>query len=145
MVMSQTQPDWSPDTTAMKMDALVKRMAELSAAADQATRSLSLMKDTLLRAMEEEQIKTHEVQDGGKIYRATYVQATTVQLDEAGLRQELGSEEVDRYCKKVLDRAALETAMTEGEVDPFIVGKHVTERKNKPSVRFSARSADDQS
>jgi hypothetical protein len=143
--MSQTQPDWSPDTTAMKMDALVKRMAELSAAADQATRSLSLMKDTLLRAMEEEQIKTHEVQDGGKIYRATYVQATTVQLDEAGLRQELGSEEVDRYCKKVLDRAALETAMTEGEVDPFIVGKHVTERKNKPSVRFSARSADDQS
>lgn len=127
------------------MDALVKRMAELSAAADQATRSLSLMKDTLLRAMEEEQIKTHEVQDGGKIYRATYVQATTVQLDEAGLRQELGSEEVDRYCKKVLDRAALETAMTEGEVDPFIVGKHVTERKNKPSVRFSARSADDQS
>jgi len=143
--MSQTQPDWSPDTTAMKMDALVKRVAELSAAADQATRSLSLMKDTLLRAMEEEQIKTHEVQDGGKIYRATYVQATTVQLDEAGLRQELGSEEVDRYCKKVLDRAALETAMTEGEVDPFIVGKHVTERKNKPSVRFSARSADDQS
>ena len=141
--MSQTQPDWSPDTTAMKMDALVKRMAELSAAADQATRSLSLMKDTLLRAMEEEQIKTHEVQDGGKIYRATYVQATTVQLDEAGLRHELGSEEVDRYCKKVLDRAALETAMTEGEVDPFIVGKHVTERKNKPSVRFSARAAGD--
>lgn len=141
--MSQTKPDWSPDTTAMKMDALVKRMAELSAAADQATRSLNLMKDTLLRAMEEEQIKTHEVQDGGKIYRATYVQATTIQLDEAGLRRELGSEEVDRYCKKVLDRAALETAMTEGEVDPFIVGKHVTERKNKPSVRFSARAAGD--
>lgn len=141
--MTQTKPDWSPDTITMKMDALVKRMAELSSAADQATRSLNLMKDTLLRAMEEEQIKTHEVQDGGKVYRATYVQATTVALDEAGLREDLGDDLVDAYCKKVLDRSAIEVGMEEGLLDPFIVGKHVTERKNKPSVRFSARAAED--
>lgn len=138
-----TQTSWNPEATKMKMDSLVKRMAELSSAADQATRSLNLMKDTLLRAMEEEQIKTHEVQDGGKVYRATYVQATTVALDEAGLRKDLGDEEVDAYCKKVLDRSAVEVAMEAGLLDPFIVGMHVTERKNKPSVRFSARAAED--
>jgi hypothetical protein len=101
------------------------------------------MRKTLAAEMESQQIKTHEVQDGGKIYRATFLQASTPIIDEAGLEKDLGTEVFERYTKRVLDRKALEEGMEHGEVDPFVVGKHVTERKNRPSVRFSTRAADD--
>lgn len=127
----------------IKLDTLVAGFARLQAEADQATRSLNHVKSLLTEAMTEEQVKTHEVQDGGKIYRATFTQASIPQIDEAGLREELGDEVIDSYCKLVLDKKALETAMEDGRIDPYVVGRHVTERKNAPSVRFTVRSADD--
>jgi hypothetical protein len=129
--------------TKIKMDLIVQRFAELDAAAKDAAAALDAVKQIVLETMEQEQIKTYEVTDGGKVYRATYVQATTHIIDEEGLREELGDDLVDLYCKKVLDKPALEAAMESGEVSPYAVGLHVTERKNKPSVRFTARAADD--
>ncbi len=132
------------ENTKLKMDLLVGSFAELQQAATEAQNAFEAVRKTLAAEMEAEQIKTHEVQDGGKIYRATFLQASIPVIDEAGLEAELGTETFERYTKRVLDRKALEEGMENGEVDPFVVGKHITERKNKPSVRFSTRSADDQ-
>lgn len=130
-------------STKTSLDLLVLAYAELSAQADEAARALQGVKDALTEEMNEEQVKTHEVQDGGKIYRATFTQATVPMIDEKGLRADLGNEVVDSYCKLVLDKKSLESAMESGAVDPYTVGRHVTERKNAPSVRFTVRSADD--
>lgn len=126
-----------------RVDELVKRYGEIKARQEHEAQELALIGAELLSLMEEEQTKTYEVQDGGKIYRATYVQTTRTDIDEKGLRADLGNELVDQYCTLVLDKKALETAMEDGYISPFIVGKHVTERKSKPSVRFSTRPAED--
>jgi hypothetical protein len=131
------------ENTKLKMDLLVGSFAELQQAAVEATNAFESVRKTLAAEMEDQQIKTHEVQDGGKIYRATFLQATTPVVDEEGLEKELGSTVYEKFTKRVLDRKALEEAMEHGEVDPFVVGKHITERKNRPSVRFSTRAADD--
>ena len=131
------------ENTKLKMDLLVQSFAELSQAAADAQTAFESVRKVLAAEMEDQQIKTHEVQDGGKIYRATFLQAVIPVIDEGGLEDELGSEVFEKYTKRILDRKALEDAMEHGEVDPLIVGKHVTERKNRPSVRFSIRAADD--
>ena len=133
------------ETTKIKMDLLVQSFAELSQRAADATNAFEAVRKTLAQEMENEQIKTHEVQDGGKVYRATFLQAVIPVIDEGALEDELGTEVFDRYTKRVLDRKALEEAMENGELDPLTVGKHITERKNRPSVRFSTRAADDAS
>jgi len=133
------------ENTKLKMDLMVQAFAELQQQATDAANAFDALRKTLANEMETQQIKTHEVQDGGKIYRATFLQASTPVIDEDGLRQELGDTEFERYCRLVLDRKALEAGMENGEVDPFAVGKHITERKNRPSVRFSTRAADDAS
>lgn len=127
-------------TNETTMDALVKEYAEVTATIENQQRVLDEIKAELLLKMEEEQIKTHEVQDGGKVYRATYVQATRTEIDEQGLSQVI---DLMPYSKVVLDKKALESAMETGDADPFVVGQYVTERKVKPSVRFSIRAAED--
>lgn len=122
------------------LDDLVKEYAEVTATIENQQRVLDEIKAELLDRMEEEQIKTHEVQDGGKVYRATYVQATRTEIDEQGLSQVM---DLMPYSKVVLDKKALESAMETGDADPFVVGQYVTERKVKPSVRFSIRAAED--
>jgi hypothetical protein len=125
----------------VRLDILTRGLAEAQAKLDETTHEYNLIKNMLTEIMETEQVKTHEVQDGGKIYRATFLQAVVPVIDEEGLKKELGAE-FDTYTKKVLDKKALESAMEVGEVDPSRVGKYVTERKNKPSVRFTVRAAD---
>lgn len=127
----------------IKLDTLVMGYARIQAEATEIANQLDHVKSMLTEVMIEDQIKTHEVQDGGKVYRATFLQATTPVIDEEGLEKELGVETYEKFTKRVLDRKALEEGMENGEVDPFAVGKHVTERKNRPSVRFSIRAADD--
>jgi hypothetical protein len=127
----------------IKLDTLVAGYARVQAKLEEETCQLDYIKSMITEIFIDKQIKTHEVEDGGKIYRATFLQASTPVIDEKGLREELGNEVVDTYCRLVLDRKALEAAMEEGVLDPYKVGKHVTERKNKPSVRFTVRAADD--
>lgn len=127
------------------IDNLILALAEVKQKAEEAAQEVALVTGILMEAMENEQVKTGEVEDGGKIHRATFVQATRIEIDEKGLREELGDEVVDQYCKKVLDRTAIEAAMEDGYLSPFKVGKHVTERKNRPSVRLSTRAAEDAS
>lgn len=129
--------------TTNRIDNLILALAEAKVRYEQATQEVALINSILVEEMEKEQVKTEEVEDGGKIHRATFVQATRIEIDEKGLREELGDEVVDQYCKKVLDRTALEAAMEDGYISPFKVGKHVTERKNRPSVRLSTRAAED--
>lgn len=133
----------SEELAKIKLDTLVMGYARIQAEAEEIANQLDHVKSMLTEVMTTEQRKTHEVTDGGKVYRATFVQASVPLIDEKGLREELGNEVVDSYCKLVLDRKALEVAMEDGKVDPYKVGKHVTERKSKPSVRFTIRSADD--
>jgi len=123
-----------------RIEDLVREYAEKAARLDDAQKDLELTKKELIAEMEADQVKTSEVREGDKIYRATYYQGHRTDIDEESLGKVM---DLEPYCKVVLDRGLLEAALETGEVDPFLVGKYVTERKNKPSVRFTQRAADD--
>lgn len=125
----------------MELEERITELAEIKRVLKQYEDLVKLKETELIEELQSSRIKTKTVQDGGKLYTATYVQATRHELDEAGLLEELG-EKAESYLSKKLDRVSLFNAMDEGTLDPNVVGKYVTERKNKPSVRITERSAD---
>lgn len=109
---------------------------------DMEKRNLEVNQQRLTEYLSENKIKTTEVQQGNEIVTATYVQASRFEVDEEGLKNYIGEKRFNGLCKQVLDKSVLEAAMECGDLDPEHVGKFITERKNKPSVRVSARAAE---
>lgn len=95
----------------------------------------------LVVELQARRLKTTTAVSGDKVYTATFVQGTRHDLDEIGLLEELG-DKAESVLMTKLDRVQLQMAMDNGSIDPSVVGKYVTERKNKPSVRITERSAD---
>lgn len=125
----------------MELTERIAELAEIKRLLKQYEDLVKLKESELIAELEARRLKTQTVQDGEKLYTATYVQATRHELDELGLLVELG-DKAEAYLVKKLDQVALRLAMDNGTLDPSVVGKYVTERKNKPSVRITERSAD---
>lgn len=87
--------------------------------------------------MEADQRKSYRWNRDGRAYNLTYVQGHTTYVDEVGLRKALKAKVFDRYTKRVLDRKAMEAAMSNGEVDPVTVSKYVTERPKKAYLNYT--------
>jgi|SRR6478735_74354 len=102
-------------------------------------------KEALIEKMTREQRKSYSLDDGGKRYKVTYVQNIRTQVDEPGLKKALGAVKFRKYCKQVLDRKALETALDTGEVDPNIVGQYVKELPSAPFLKFTEGATPDES
>lgn len=94
--------------------------------------------------MKHKQVKTAYVSAGGVKFSATYTQRTTNQINEQGLRKALGARVYDKFTTKKLDRKALETAMTDGVVDPMIVAKFVDQVPGKIYLTYRAKEEADE-
>ena len=92
--------------------------------------------------MEADQRKSFHWNRDGRAHNLTYVQGHTTYIDEPGLRKALTAKVFDRYTKRVLDRKAMENAMSEGKVDPVTVSKYVTERPKKPYLKYTDKEAE---
>ncbi len=106
---------------------------------DQAKRHLEAVQGRLLEQMEADHTKTLKLNDHGVTKSVTFVQRTTMKVDEAGLRKALTAKVYDRYTVRSLDRKALEKAMGDGEVDPMVVAKYVSEETSKPYLKFTEK------
>jgi hypothetical protein len=117
---------------------------EAKRAVEDAQRRLELAQQSLVEKMTREQRKTFIKEDGGKVYRATYVQAVRTVVNEEGLKKAIGAVKFRKVSKQVLDKKLLEKAMETGAVDPVLVGQYVTEVPNRPSIRLSEGTASDE-
>lgn len=97
----------------------------------------------ILEFMEAKQQKTVALNDGRRVYTATYTQRTTNVINEIGLRKALRAPVYDKYTKKVLDRKALERAMTDGHVDPMVVAKFVEQVPGSKYLTFRVKDEDE--
>lgn len=115
-----------------------KQLAE----AQQAHRMAS---QALMERMTREQRKSYTKEDGGKRYRVTYVQNMRTQINEAGLKKAMGAVAFRKICKQVVDRKALEEALTQGTADPNVVGQYLIEVPSAPFIKFTEGNAADDS
>lgn len=81
-------------------------------------------------------------QDG--VHKATMVTRSIPKYDEKGLAKALGATLWNKITKKTLDKAKLEKAVDEGEIDINVVAQHTTVGEAKPHLRFSAVLPDDE-
>lgn len=93
--------------------------------------------------MEAEQRKTFSEKINGFDVKVTYVQRTNTSLDEAGLKREIGLKRWTKISKTVVDRRKLEQLIDSGEIDPMVVGKHLTQTTTKPHLRVTEKVSDD--
>lgn len=96
-----------------------------------------------MKQMEADQRKSFRWNAEGLAHNLTYVQGHTTYVDEPGLRKALTAKVFDRYTKRVLDRKAMEAAMSNGSVDPITVSRFVTERPKKAFLKYSEREVEE--
>lgn len=89
--------------------------------------------------METDSTKSMKVTVQGMAKQVTYVQTKSYEVDEKGLRKALTAKVFDKYTVKKLERAKLEKAIDDGEVDPMVVARFVAEKPNKPYLRYSEK------
>jgi hypothetical protein len=92
----------------------------------------------------EEELKTSSIQKDGVKYTVTVAAPrTTVSYDEAGLKKALGAKTFAKLSVSKLDKAKLEAAVQEGEVDSRIVAQHATVSTGARSVRLTRKVAEE--
>lgn len=125
-------------------DPTLKAYLDAKSAFDQAKRHLEKVTAALITQMEADQKKTLSYGAQGFVRKVTYVQTKTFNIDEKGLRKALTAKVFDRFTVRKLERAKLEAAMDNGEVDPMVVAKFVEEKPNKPYLRYSENTMEEE-
>jgi hypothetical protein len=120
-------------------DPLVTEYLSARTARDQAEERFRDLETRLIKQMEADQRKNYHWAVDGQPHTLTYVQGSTTYVDEVGLRKAMGARNFDQYTRKVLDRRAMEKAMTAGEVDPVTVSRFVTQRPKKPYLTHNIK------
>lgn len=95
--------------------------------------------DAVMNAMTESGIKTITAEDGADNITGTFVQGSTIVIDEGMLRKKLGAKVFDGLCSMSLDRKLLEEAIAQGKIDAVSVAACSTERVNKGYVRLTVK------
>jgi len=120
---------------------LVDDYLEAKAELDKAQARLDELAARLIKMMEQDQRKSYTWRVGDQICTLTYVQGHTIHVDEPGLRRKLTARVFDKYTRRVLDRKKMEQAIDTGEVDRVTIAPFLTERPNKPFLKYSVRDA----
>jgi hypothetical protein len=81
--------------------------------------------------------KTLTMEEGDKVFRATFSQSETVSIDEAGLKKGIGAANWAKIVKTVVDRTKLREAIDTGVLSPEQVGVYMQSKKSAPSIRFT--------
>lgn len=120
-----------------RVEELINTLARARKQQTEAAHRLEQAQEELTRYMSANQRKTLTSEDGGKVYRVTFVQNVTTKINEASLKKAIGSSSWNKLTTAKLDRKKLSEAMDTGELDPYVVGMHVTEVPSKPFIRFT--------
>ena len=108
-----------------------------------AERHFKIKQEELANQMAAAHQKSMTYTKNGRIFGVTFVQRSTYELDEKGLRKALTAKVYDRFTEKKLNRKALEEAMSRQEIDPMVVSKYVEEKKGSPYLRYTEKDAEE--
>lgn len=97
-----------------------------------------------MEILDEEEIKSSSLEKDGVKYTVTVAAPrTTVSYDEVGLKKALGAKAYAKLTISRLDKAKLEAAVQEGEVDSRVVAQHATVSTGTRSMRLTRKVADE--
>jgi len=91
----------------------------------------------------EQELKSSSAEIAGVRYVTTATSRTTTKVDEQGLKKALGARTFNKLTKPVLDKAKLETAINEGDVDAAIVSQYVEVKDGATSIRLTKATEED--
>jgi len=105
--------------------------------ADVHEKRVSEAKEALFALLEKHELETIKVGEEGESAKVTIVRPTSMEFDEAGLKDAV-SETVWRHITKlVLDKKALEDAVARGKVSVETVAQHSKEVAKKPYLKIT--------
>lgn len=115
---------------------LVREQEELAVALEKA-------KQRLIELAAVNGQKSLSTTTGDKKIVATVSSRTITTFDEKGLKKALGAISYKRLCKLQIDRAKLEQAVQDGDVDPVVVAQYSRITQSAPYIRLSEKAVDD--
>jgi hypothetical protein len=132
------------DTAAARRKNAVRDYVHARALEDRVHEARLKAEARLLEILDEEEIKSSAVEEDGVKYTVTAAAPrTTVSYDEAGLKKSLGAKKYAKISVQKLDKAKLEAAVQEGDIDAHVVAQHATITQGARSVRLTRKVADE--
>lgn len=136
----------NPRSLETDADPVLAEYLDARKAKEEAERKFRLAEDELLGNMRALSDKTRTLTDGGKVYRATYVQTNQTKVDEEALQKKIGKIAYRKLCDLKINKRKIEEAMNNGDLPVEVIGPLVTEVPGKPYIRYSEGvESDDQS
>lgn len=121
-------------------EAIARLLLEIQSAEEEAQTwqaQVDKSKSELMELMDKHDLSTIAVQVREEDQRVTVVRPTQLKINEEGL-QDAVSEAIWRsITKRVIDKKALEDAVTRGKVEAETVSKHSKEVATKPYLRIT--------
>lgn len=112
---------------------------------DYAKGQLELCEKDLVEAMAAVHQKSATLRTGETQIKVTYVQNSTVKVNEEGLRKALGARVFNKYTVRKIDKNKLETGIATGEVDGVVVSQYCEIKSSKPYIRYTEGAASEPS
>ena len=132
------------DTAAARRKNAVRDYVEARALADRALEVVKKSEARLVEVLDEEEVKSSSIEVNGVKHTVTVAAPrTTVSYDEAGLKKALGAKNYAKLTIAKLDKAKLEAAVQEGEIDSRVVAQHATVSTGSRSVRLTRKVAEE--
>lgn len=123
-----------------RLELEVERVQELKARAEAASAAFEEAQAHLVKEFQAAGRKTLRY---GSL-KATLVERAVPKYDERGLAKALGAPVWNKITKKVLDKAKLEDAVSNGDIDVNVVAQYTTIQEQKPHLRFSVVAPDEE-
>lgn len=139
--MLKIQKDWVLNGT---LDSEIWLLHDLKEKALAAQTAVELQQEKVIDLLRLEGQKSRTATTRLGRFRATVVQGQTVKYNEAGLKKALGADLWKKVTKQVLDKALLEDKVSTGDIDIHVVAEHTTVKDNKPYVRITPVSDDEE-
>lgn len=126
-----------------RLDQALIALRDAKRAAAEAKSQIALAQAEVIRLLNNKQLKSWGVNDGGKSYKATVVAPERVAVDAVGLREKLGPAKFRTIADQVLNETKLEQAIEKGKILAEVVAPFLTTKDSKPYIRFTEGATDD--
>ncbi|CAB5220339.1 hypothetical protein UFOVP238_29 [uncultured Caudovirales phage] len=118
-----------------KIQEALLELADLKTQQDEIAWAVADAESRLITLMDSAGEKTVTTDDDG--VKGTLVRASSLVINEDGLRKAVGAKLWNRITKRTLDKKKLEAFVTTGEISAVLVAAHSSERQSKPYVRLT--------
>jgi hypothetical protein len=105
--------------------------------ADIHDKAVNRAKEALLTLLEKHELETVKVGEDGESCKVTIVRPTTMEFDEAGLKDSVSESVWRQITKLVLDKKALEDAVARNKVPLEVLAKNSKEVAKKPYLKIT--------